>query len=99
MRLFAVILIASFVSACASSNKADHDRAMLHLQIGTGFLSSGQYPQAMAELLKAEQLDPKNPLILNNLGLAFYVRGKTKSAEEKFRAAIHENPRFSDAKN
>lgn len=72
---------------------------MLHLQIGTGYLSSGNYPLAMSELLKAEQLDPKNPVILNNLGLAFFVRGKLKQAEEKFRAAIAISPRFSDAKN
>lgn len=69
------------------------------MQIGTGYLSKGLYPQALIELLKAEQLDPKNPLILNNLGLAYYVRGKTKTAEEKFRAAIRELPNFSDAKN
>jgi type IV pilus assembly protein PilF len=99
MRLFAVILITSFISACATTNKGDRDRAMLHLQIGTGYLSSGQYPMAMSELLKAEQLDPKNPTILNNLGLAFFVRGKTKQAEEKFREAVRLDPKFSDAKN
>jgi type IV pilus assembly protein PilF len=99
MRLFTVILMASFVVACASSSKADRDRAALHLQIGTGYLSSGQYPMAMQELLKAEQLDPKNPMILNNLGLAYFVRGKNKLAEEKFREAIGLDRRFSDAKN
>lgn len=53
----------------------------------------------MSELLKAEQLDPKNPQILNNLGLVFYLRGRLKQAEEKFRAAIKYESRFSDAKN
>ncbi|MGZ3721373.1 MAG: tetratricopeptide repeat protein [Bdellovibrionales bacterium] len=99
MRLLTVILAVLSVLGCASSSKGDHDRAMLHLQIGTGYLSAGQYPMAMAELLKAEQLDPKNPLILNNLGLAFFVRGKNKQAEEKFRLAIGYESKFSDAKN
>lgn len=84
---------------CFSSSKRDHERANLHLQIGTGYLSQGQYPQAMSELLKAEALDPKDPMILNNVGLAYYVRGKLKPAEEKFRAAIAQNPKFSEAKN
>src|ERR1035437_3209622 len=96
-----LILIFATISAlgCATASKGDHERAMLHLQIGTGYLSSGNYPLAMSELLKAESMDPKNPLILNNLGLAFYVRGKLKQAEEKFRAAIHSEGGFSDAKN
>src|SRR6185436_7492020 len=31
--------------------------------------------------------------------LAYYVRGKYKPAEEKYRAALKEAPRFSEAKN
>lgn len=69
------------------------------MQMGTGYLQNGHYPQAMSELLKAERLDPSNPQILNNLGLAYYVRGKTKQAEAKFRLAIKANKDFSDAKN
>jgi type IV pilus assembly protein PilF len=84
---------------CASADKSDHERAILHMQIGTGYLAQGQYPQAINELTKAEQLDPKDPKILNNLGLAYFVRGKTKLAETKFHAAIVQDPNFSEAKN
>ncbi len=94
-------LIVSLIAliACTTPEKSDRQRAGLHMQIGTGYLQKGMYPQALNELLKAEQLDPKNPLILNNVGLAYYVRGKTKLAEEKFRAAIQVLPNYSDAKN
>lgn len=94
-----IMLITLFAAGCSSLKKGDKDRAQLHLQIGTGYLSQGQYPQAMSELQKAEQLDPENPLILNNVGLAYFVRGKIKQAETKFRAAIKSNPKYSDAKN
>jgi tetratricopeptide (TPR) repeat protein len=88
------------MAACATGpSKADKERAKLHMQIGTGYLAQGQYPQAMAELLKAEQLDPRNPALLNNLGLAYYVRGRTQQAEGKFREAIRIESKFSDAKN
>jgi Tfp pilus assembly protein PilF len=94
-----IIMLVIFISGCSSLKKADKDRAQLHLQIGTGYLSQGLYPQAMSELLKAEQLDPENPLILNNVGLGYFVRGKFKQAENKFRQAVKNDSRYSDAKN
>lgn len=98
---FLIALMVLTLCACKSvgNQKTDRERAILHLQIGTGYLTAGNYPQAMSELLKAEELDPKNPMILNNLGLAFFVRGKLKHAEDKFRAALTLDPRFSEAKN
>lgn len=71
----------------------------MHLQIGTGYLSKGQYPQAIGALQKAEELDPSNPYTFNNLGLAYFVRGKYKEAEAKFREAVRLDSRYSDAKN
>jgi Tfp pilus assembly protein PilF len=94
-----IIIMVAMLTGCSSLHKEDKERAALHLQIGTGYLGQGMYPQAMTELLKAEQMDPKNPLILNNLGLAFYVRGKFKQAESKFRAAVSSDRKYSDAKN
>ena len=94
-----LLLILLFAVGCASSQKATRERAALHMQIGTGYLSKGQYPQAMTELLRAEELDGTNPYVQNNLGIAYYVRGKAKQAEAKFRQAIKLEPRFSDAKN
>lgn len=102
MRAIAIasILIFSLVDmGCVSTTKENQERAILHMKIGTGYLTQGQYPMAMAELLKAEQLDPDNPLILNNLGLSYYVRGRVKQAENKFRKAVKLNPEYSDAKN
>ena len=96
--MFSLIAIA-LLTQCTSVPKADRERASLHMKIGTGYLAQGQYPQAMSELLKAESLDHSNPLILNNLGLAYYVRGKTKTAETKFRQALRLNSAYSDAKN
>lgn len=99
MRGFLFILACLTLVQCTSIPKDDKERAVLHMQIGTGYLSQGQYPQAMSELLKAEALDNTNPIVANNLGLAFYVRGKTKLAEGKFRQAVRLKPDYSDAKN
>jgi type IV pilus assembly protein PilF len=94
-----ILLLLIVLTGCSSVNKDRRDRAALHMQIGTGYLSQGQYPQAMSELLHAEQLDPTSPYVQNNLGIAFYVRGRLKQAEQKFRRAIQIEPGFSDAKN
>ncbi len=100
MRLLPLFLAATLsLAACTSATKDNKERATLYLKIGTGHLEKGQYPQAMTELLKAEQLDPKNPMVLNNLGLVFFLRGRTDQAAQKFRQAIKAEPRFSDAKN
>src|ERR1700723_2885037 len=95
---FVIAVLVFHTTGCAT-NQADHERAMLHLQIGTSYLQAGKNPQAMSELLKAEELDPKDPQIMNNLGLAYYVRGNLKQAEEKFRNAIAADRKFTDAKN
>lgn len=100
MKFLAIMLTLSvFASGCATGAKERKERASLHLQIGTGYLESGQYPQAMTELMKAEQLDAENPFIQNNLGITYYLRGRIKPAEAKFRQAIRLEPKFSEAKN
>lgn len=96
---FSLTVIALSLAACVSSSKVDRERAVLHMQIGTGYLAQGAYPQAMSELLQAEKYDPENPMILNNLGLSYYVRGRVQQAEEKFRKAIKIAPGYSEAKN
>jgi type IV pilus assembly protein PilF len=96
--LFAFMIFA-LPLACSTANKDKQERAGLHLQIGTGYLTKGMYPQAMTELSHAEALDPKNPMVQNNLGIAYFVRGRLKQAEAKFRRAIALESRFSDAKN
>ncbi len=99
MKFFLLSFAILSLFGCATNSRENKERAALHMDIGTGFLAQGQYPQAMSELLNAEQLDPSNPRILNNLGIAFYVRGRLKQAEGKFRRAIKVEPKFSDAKN
>lgn len=94
-----LLILAIILGGCASPTKDKKERAQLYLQIGTGYLSKGNYPLAMSELLRAEELDPTNPMILNNLGLVYYLRGRTKQAENKFREAVRMEARFSDAKN
>src|ERR1039457_2207912 len=81
------------------SSDTTKEQAQLNLQIGTSHLSAGRYPQALAALLHAQSLDPQNPVILNNLGLAYYVRKEYAPALKYISAALDINPKYSDARN
>ena len=98
MRKFTLALTLGLAGCSSQPTNDAQQRAALHMQIGNGFLAKGQYPQAMAELSAAEQLNPKDPQIVNNLGLAYYVRGKNEIAERKFRRTLELAPDFSEAK-
>ena len=60
MRFCLTALMIFALAACSSVSKEDKERAGLHMDMGTGLLAKGQYPQAMSELLKADALDPHN---------------------------------------
>lgn len=86
-------------AACATNNEDQERRGLLHLQAGTNSLSTGKYPEAMAELLKAEEMIPNNPVVQNNLGLAYFVRGKLKESEDHFRKACNLQAKYTEARN
>ncbi len=94
-----ILALTIFLSACASTDSAKKHRAQLHLELGTSYLARGEYPAALAELLKAESLDSSNPVVQNHLGIAYYVRQKMDSAEEHLRRAIRLAPEYTEARN
>lgn len=99
MTRYIILALAILFCACASTNSLQKQKAQLHLELGTSMLSRGEYPAALAELLKAESLDPKNPVVQNHLGLAYFVRGKYNLAEKHLERAISLVPKYTDARN
>ncbi len=92
-------LLLLLVTACSSFSVRDEETAKLHLQIGTSQLESGNYPQALSELLLAESLDPENAITQNNLGLTYFFRERSDLAEIHLRKALKLNSQYSDARN
>ena len=92
-------VVISLFTGCVSRGPKNTARAKFHLQIGTAHLSKGNYPAALAELLTAEKLDEQNPVIQNNLGLAYFVRKKYNTARLHIEKAIKLKPNYTDAKN
>lgn len=99
MRKWIIALCAVSVLGCASRSAEDKKKADLHLRLGVAHIESGNYPYALQELLKAQELDPKNPAIQNNLGQVYFYRERFELAEKHLRKALELEPRYSDARN
>jgi type IV pilus assembly protein PilF len=92
-------LIWAILCGCATHQAEDRQRAVYHLQIGSGHLNKGHFPEALAEFLTADHLDPDNAEVKNQLGLGYFLRGKFELAEKNFRAALQINGKFTEARN
>lgn len=93
-----IALLLFAISACSSLHE-DQEKAQLHLRMGVALLSNENYPAALKELLTAEDLDPKDPVIQNNLGLAYFVRDRFELAELHFTKAVKIKTDYTEARN
>ncbi|MGE3974078.1 MAG: tetratricopeptide repeat protein [Bdellovibrionales bacterium] len=98
-KYFSTLIFISWIFAGCATSQENANKADLHLQIGTGHLSKGQYPDAIRELLVAEQLDPENPLIQNNLAIALFARKRVKESIEHFQKALQLKNDYTEARN
>lgn len=93
------LLLVTLISACAFSEKKNRDEAQLHSRIGGAMLEQGRYPQALRELLTAEELDPQNAAIQNNLGLAYFLREHPELGVRHLEKALTIDPKYTEARN
>ncbi len=98
-RLLVVTLLMISFSGCGTSQKKEQEIAQLHLRVGTAYLVQGKLPQALRELLIAEENDPQDPFIQNNLGITYFTYKKNKKALFHLKKAIALKDDYSDARN
>ncbi len=94
-----LILAVILIVGCVSKGPSNEDLAKVHFRVGTSHLEKGNYPDALRDLLQAEALSPKDPLIQNNLGLAYFMRERYELSENHLRNAVSLDPQFTDARN
>jgi Tfp pilus assembly protein PilF len=92
-------LLLALVS-CASNkdNELKIKQASLYFGAGTQALMERQYTEALANLLKANELQPENTEILTNLAMAYYFKGEKTEAITNLKQALKVDPKNSDAK-
>lgn len=105
MRAFHLITAAFFLlvlSGCVSGrgqNTPKPNPASYHYQMGLSYLGERNYSSALFDLTEAEKLDPENPDVFYNLGLALMGKKRPDLAEAKFLRAIELKSGFSAARN
>jgi tetratricopeptide (TPR) repeat protein len=67
------------------------------LALATEFLRAGRPADAIAPLRDAALLQPSNPIIQHDLGLACLEVGRVPEAVAAFQRAVASNPRYGDA--
>jgi type IV pilus assembly protein PilF len=87
------------LTACATNSATDAEKAELFLHMGGTQFDNGNYPAALTALLKAEELDAKNPAVQNNLGLVYFMRQRYDLSEKHMRRALNLNSKYSEARN
>ena len=89
-----------FCAGCASwSGQKNKDKAELHLRLANAQMEAGVYPSALRELQKAEELDPQNAAVQNNLGLVYFFRERYDTSAEYLKKALQLSPQFTEARN
>jgi Tfp pilus assembly protein PilF len=83
--------------ACSSTAKKNKEKSELYFGAGTQSLMSQDYTDALTNLIKANELDPENPEIINNLAMAYYFKGEQDLAIKSLKRSI-EIKDNSDAK-
>lgn len=86
-------------NGCSSLSHEDEERSRILLRMGVSQMEAGDFPSSLKTLLEAEKLNPNDPVIQNNLGLAFFYRDRLDMAETHLRRSLKLRPSYTEAAN
>lgn len=96
---FFAILCLALLGACASKKEGMKSKqGELYFGAGTQNLLDQEYTLALQNLIKANDLEPNNSEIMNNLGMAYYFKGEVDLAVKYLEQAIILKDKNTDAK-
>lgn len=98
-RSFCILFFGLFLVQCATTNPDNEKAAYGHFKLGVSFLSQGKKAQALEQLLKAKELDGKNPMVHNHLGLAYYFLNEYEHSIISLKNALSLKANYSEAHN
>ncbi len=103
-----LIPVALFTLSCATTTPANQKRvpessvkeqALSKRNMGEAYIMQGNFTAALKELQAAENLNPKDHITHNYLGIAYKNKNLTDLAIKHFDAALELNPGYSIARN
>lgn len=93
-----VIMAGLCFAGCATPGQ-NKDKADLYLRLGVSHLEKGQFPLALTNLLKSEELNSRNPILHNALGLTYFYRNREDLAEKSFLKSLELDPKATETRN
>lgn len=90
--------LALLLSSGACVSTEDIKTANAYRDLGISYLNEGNNEAALRELLRAKELNPRDPRIRHEVALAFFAKGLTAKAELEFKAALKLDPKLSEAR-
>jgi type IV pilus assembly protein PilF len=88
IKLTPIFLTILILGSCSSKTKKNQAKAQLYFGAGTQSLMTQDYTDALSNLLKANELEPNNAEIMNNLGMAYYFKGEKDLAIETLKKSL-----------
>jgi tetratricopeptide (TPR) repeat protein len=74
-----------------------NDSALFFNELGLAYRQKGRLSEAIWAYQSALSRDPENPVVMKNLGDAFYFNKEYPKAAEHYQKALRSNPRFQQA--
>lgn len=96
--ILTVLLTVAVLSGC-KDREAELERSRIHYDMAFDLLQKGESGQAVAQINKALEMEPKNPNYHNLLGLIYLNRGMLDNAEKSFKDALRYKPDYADVSN
>jgi len=87
------------IASCATDSNQTRIKAEAAMNVGIASLNTGDYGGALKELLRAQQLNPKNHEINYYLSLAYQGKGYYEKAIEECNEAIRKKGDYAEAYN
>src|SRR4029079_6116918 len=86
------------LAACGGGNQRSDANAATQLSFGVNMARRGLWQEALFRFREAERLDPRNPHVQNNLGVAYEAAGDFDHALEYYKKAITLAPESREVK-
>lgn len=94
-----IAIVPLLLSAGCGLSTAEKNRYLYHYQMGQSFYAENNYTSALQEFSEAEKITPHDAVLLNDLALAYFRKGRFELAEAKYLKALDIKPDFSEARN
>jgi tetratricopeptide (TPR) repeat protein len=90
--LSSVLLLSLVLASCGGGHYGRTDQPASQLAFGVDMAKRGLWNEALFRFHQAEQLDPQNPRVLNNLGVAYEASGEYDKALSYYQRALKAAP-------